>query len=60
MKFDDFDLDLTKIGKGYGVNPLDNGEAPDTGGISNYTRTCVDIATCGFPCWLASIIEGCK
>ena len=38
MKFEDFDLDLTKITKGYGVNPLDNGEAPDPGGT--YSDGC--------------------
>lgn len=25
MKFEDFDLDLTKIAKGYGVNPMQEG-----------------------------------
>ena len=32
MKFEDFELDLTKILKGYGVNPLDNGCDDISGG----------------------------
>lgn len=31
MKFDGFDLDLTKITKGYGVNPLDDACAETIG-----------------------------
>lgn len=34
MKFENFELDLTKILKGYGVNPLDNGCDDISGGSS--------------------------
>lgn len=60
MKFEDFDLDLTKITKGYGVNPLDDGVAPDTGpGYTRYSCTCADNASCGFLCWLDSRLKDC-
>lgn len=39
MKFEDFNLDLTKLMKGYGVNPLDAGCDEDVAGSGTGTAT---------------------